>query len=85
MKRMSMMSVTIAICLGYAVLAAAQIPCVLTSFSQLPSNTGLYLGPDTYIAAVQYPEFGLAIAAARDAWNATDAAGIGWLRRQYEL
>jgi hypothetical protein len=72
MKRATIASLTIGVCLGHAILASAQVPCVLSGFSplpDLPSGTKLGLGRRVYDAALQYPTFGLAIVAARDAWN----------------
>jgi VCBS repeat protein len=83
MKRGAIVSLTIVLCLGHAALASGQllqIPCTLAEFSLLPPNTGISLSRRIYDNALQYPVFGPAIVAARDAWNATNAAGRlgGW-------
>ena len=73
MKRLAVLSLTAAVFLGSATVAAAQ--CQLQGFTQLPSNppTPIALGPLMVSYASTYPEVANAIAAGRDAWNVTDA------------
>jgi hypothetical protein len=80
MKRTLILSLAIAICLGSAALASAQVPCLLNFFSQLPPHTPMAVGPNVYQAALTVPGVTEAILGARDAWNVTEAAGRldGW-------
>ncbi len=73
MKRLVSVSIAIAICLGLAALAAAQVPCLLSGATQLSPNTGLALGPNTYNAATTVPGAAEALVGSRDAWDVTEA------------
>lgn len=72
MRRTSILSSTAAICLGYAVLASAQVPC-LVGMPLLPPNTGMALGPFMHSLLITYPQLASTLLAARDAWDATEA------------
>lgn len=79
MKRLTVLSLAIALPLGSVTVASGQ--CALPGFSHLPPNTSLAFGPIMRYFAVNYPlEVGGALVAARDVWNTTDAGGRigGW-------
>ncbi|MGH6690639.1 MAG: hypothetical protein ACREF4_08175 [Gammaproteobacteria bacterium] len=75
MRRTTILAFTVAVCLGAAGAASGQQQeaCVFSSFSKLPSNTGLALGPILKSIIDAYPQLGTAIVAARDAWDGTNA------------
>jgi len=52
----------------------AQAACTWPGASQLGPNTPWAVGPNLYWAVYYNPDIGTAIYAARDAWDATDAA-----------
>jgi len=72
MKRSVVLAVTMAALFGSATLATAQ--CALTGFTHLPPNTPLALGETMYYYAANFPDVGLALVNARDAWDGTEAA-----------
>lgn len=71
MKRLLVVSLTMAALFGSSTLAAAQ-QCRLFNFAQLPPTT-LALGQVMYFYAVNYPEVAQALVSARDAWDSTHA------------
>ena len=69
MKRLLVVSLTLAALFGSSSLAAAQ-QCRLFGFAQLPPTT-LALGEVVHFYAANYPEVAQALFNARDAWDST--------------
>ena len=71
MKRCSIVVLTLAVCLGQAAVASAQVPC---AFGSILQPTYVNVGPTVYTAATTYPDVANAILAAVNVWNGTEAA-----------
>lgn len=73
MKGRSLVVLTVAVCLGHAAVASAQMPEVPCTIASLLPPTNVNAGPTVYWAAVTYPDVANAIVAAQNVWNGTDA------------